>query len=383
MMSSTSSCTARPMIPGRSASIPASCAPDDVVHPPDLLRRLALGDGARHVRPVPRGFVLREDVHDDRFARVERAFPDLVWIGGLRARRADRSIRRAAALEERDLDDRAQPLGGERSAVELENAILADRRAAERIDAELPRLLRRALGRLDGFELVRPLRTPALAEVAQHDELDAHRAQTVGDPDREVRREADAGELALVEEPLDDRRRELRAVDALGGELLRAVAVPVDHARRTRLFLRATLFERARDDDELLDLLERDDRVRREEPRGVVHVREAVAVRAEEQRESLVHAATLPSHAATRGTSLRDGGVQLDGPLRADEQALPVAKADLHAAVAADVVRQPREAPVHAPAAGVEDRVVARDMLHDVGELHAPRGPQAVEPDDE
>src|SRR6266550_3838893 len=72
----------------------------DVVDLPDLGRRLALRNGPRHVRPVPRLFVLRKDVHDDGLAGVERAGPDLVRVGRLRARRADRPVGGIPALEE-------------------------------------------------------------------------------------------------------------------------------------------------------------------------------------------------------------------------------------------------------------------------------------------
>src|SRR5581483_7879219 len=136
-------------------------APGDLVHLQDLVGGRALRDRARHVRVIPRGLVLREDVHDDRLVRVERARPDHVRIGRLRPRRDDRALRDAAELEQAALDDRAQPLRGEHLAV-------------ERVD------------------LVRPLRAPALGEVVRDDELDAQRAQTLGHAEREVRRDRDA-----------------------------------------------------------------------------------------------------------------------------------------------------------------------------------------------
>src|SRR5438046_2559664 len=52
----------------------------DLVHLPNLGRRFAFRYGARHVRPVPGRLVLREDVHDDRLVRVERAGPALVRV---------------------------------------------------------------------------------------------------------------------------------------------------------------------------------------------------------------------------------------------------------------------------------------------------------------
>src|SRR6266550_3329084 len=57
----------------------------DVVDLPDLGRRLALRNGPRHVGPIPRLFVLGEDVHDDRLLRVQGPGADLMRIGGLRA----------------------------------------------------------------------------------------------------------------------------------------------------------------------------------------------------------------------------------------------------------------------------------------------------------
>ena len=71
----------------------------NVVDLPDLRGRLALGYGPRHVGPVPRLFVLRKDVHDDRLLRVQGAGADLMRIGPLRAGRADRAVGRISALE--------------------------------------------------------------------------------------------------------------------------------------------------------------------------------------------------------------------------------------------------------------------------------------------
>ena len=65
---------------------------NEVIDLSDFGGRFAFRDGARHVRPITRLLVLREDVHDDRLARMERAGPDLVRIGGLRTRRADRAF---------------------------------------------------------------------------------------------------------------------------------------------------------------------------------------------------------------------------------------------------------------------------------------------------
>src|SRR2546430_17674881 len=55
-------------------------AQHDVVDLPDLRRRLTLRNGARHVGPESRLFVLGDDVHDDRLARRQRAGPDLVRV---------------------------------------------------------------------------------------------------------------------------------------------------------------------------------------------------------------------------------------------------------------------------------------------------------------
>src|SRR5581483_30969 len=258
-------------------------APGDLVHLQDLVGGRALRDRARHVRVIPRGLVLREDVHDDRLVRVERARPDHVRIGRLRPRRDDRALRDAAELEQAALDDRAQPLRGEHLAVELERPVLPHARAADRVDAQGPRVLGRALRLLERVDLVRPLRAPALGEVVRDDELDAQRAQTLGHAEREVRRDRDALRAAGLEEARDDVGVELLAPDALSGELLRAERVDVEDARRARLLANAPLLQRARDDDDLAPVLERDDRIGREEAREVIDVGELVPVGVEEE----------------------------------------------------------------------------------------------------
>src|SRR5262249_25421155 len=106
------------------------------------------------------------DVHHDRFARVQRSVPGLMWIRSLWPWRTDRRLRRvAAAREQRGFDDRAQLLRGEDLAVETKHRVGADRRTAQRIHAFLPRFLRRALGRLEARDLVLTLDAPAYGEI--------------------------------------------------------------------------------------------------------------------------------------------------------------------------------------------------------------------------
>src|SRR5207237_1652139 len=99
----------------------------DLVHLPNLGRRFAFRYGARHVRPVPGRLVLREDVHDDRLVRVERACPALV-----RARRRGpggtaRAVGSVAALPERTLAGRAAALRGHDRAIAPDGAPPPDR----------------------------------------------------------------------------------------------------------------------------------------------------------------------------------------------------------------------------------------------------------------
>src|SRR5207249_10754271 len=84
----------------------------DLVHLPDIGRWLALRHGPRHIGPVPRLLVLREDVHDDRLALVQRSRAHHVRVRALRTWGDDRAVRRVAELEEAALDDRSQPFCG-------------------------------------------------------------------------------------------------------------------------------------------------------------------------------------------------------------------------------------------------------------------------------
>src|SRR5205823_10532709 len=64
----------------------------DLVHLSDLSQRLALRDRPRHIRPVPRLFVLWKYVHDDRLPGVKRPRSYLVGVYGLRCGRADCAV---------------------------------------------------------------------------------------------------------------------------------------------------------------------------------------------------------------------------------------------------------------------------------------------------
>ncbi len=198
----------------------------------------------------------------------------------------DRAIGRVSALEERGLDDRTKPLGREHGTVQLEGAIGARFRAADGVDALTPRILGRALRRLDRLDLVRPLAAPALAEIISDDKLDPHLTQAIRLGEWKIRRDRDALHAARIQEALHDRRPELAPGDASTRKLLRAVLVHVHDRRRSGFLACAAFFERARDDDELLDVLERDDRIRREESGHVIDVRELVTVRVKEERHA-------------------------------------------------------------------------------------------------
>ena len=295
-------------------------AQHNVVDPPDLRRRLAFRDGARHIGPVTRPFVLREDVHDDRLARVERAGPDLMRVGRLRARRADRAVRGVTALEQRRLDDRAQPLGREHGSVKLERAVRSRFGAAKGIDAFAPGILGRTLCRLDRLDLVGALGSSAVAKIVRDNKLDAHLAQPVGFGDREVRRDRDPPQTALVEEPLDDRCPELGARDAAGGQVLRAVLVHVDDARRARFLARASFLERACDEHELLDVLEGDDRIGREEFGRVIDVGKAISVGVEEERKAACDRGVVGAAGTRHFRLLSAGATGRSGPRPAEDR---------------------------------------------------------------
>src|SRR5207253_10463950 len=82
-----------------------------------------------------------------------------------------------------------------------------------------PGILGRTLCRLDRVDLVGALGSSAVAKIVRDNKLDAHLAQPVGFGDREVRRDRDPPQTALVEEPLDDRCPELGARDAAAGQV--------------------------------------------------------------------------------------------------------------------------------------------------------------------
>src|SRR5438309_742527 len=71
----------------------------------------------------------------------------------------------------------------------------------------MPGLLGRALGRLEGRDLIIALRATALLEAIHDAQLDAARAQPVGERKGEELRHADALRLVRGEEAPDDRRR--------------------------------------------------------------------------------------------------------------------------------------------------------------------------------
>ena len=282
-------------------------ATHDLVHLLDIGRWLALRHGARHIGPVPRLLVLREDVHDDRLALVQRSRAHHVRVRALRTWGDDRAVRRVAELEEAALDDRSQPFCGERRAVELKHAFLANGRAAQCIDASRPGVFAGALRRLERLDLVGPLRAPAVAEVEPNSRLDAERSQSLGHADREVRRDGDALRPARCEEARDDVRIHLLARHALGHEVLPAELVDVEHRRRARLLAHTALLERDRDDHNLVAILERDDRIGREEARQVVDIRELVPVGVEEERRAVGPTHPGQSTAATAMAAGRRG----------------------------------------------------------------------------
>ena len=161
-----------------------------------------------------------------------------------------------------------------------------------RLDALAPGLLGRPLRRLDRLDLVGTLDPATLAKVLRDQQLDARLTEDVGFRDREIRRDRDAAKTSVFEEALHDLREELRAAQAFCGEVLRAEVVHVHDLRGARFLADAPFLERARDDDELFDVLERDDRIGGKELRRVVHVRESVPVRIEEERLA-IHAPTI------------------------------------------------------------------------------------------
>ena len=134
-------------------------------------------------------------------------------------------------------------------------------------------------------DLVGALRATAIAQRAVDDDLDARCSQTLGHAKREVSTDRDPSRPTRREEPLDDLGIELFARFRRLRDLLGAERVEAEDLARPRLLARAALLEWARDDDDVAVLLERDDRIGREETRHVIDVRELVPVGVKEERQ--------------------------------------------------------------------------------------------------
>jgi len=175
-------------------------------------------------------------------------------------------------------------------AVQHERPVGTRGRPRDRVDTELPGVLGRALSYLERDQLIVPFGPAARFEVFQpgHGDLDTLRAQQVSEREREELGHPHLAGAVRSEESLDERCRRIGDRAHRRAELARAIGVDVLDRRRPRLLSGPTLLERVREQDELALSLENDERIRREEPGGVIDVREPVRVSEEEKR---LHAA--------------------------------------------------------------------------------------------
>src|SRR6185295_12970370 len=105
-------------------------------------------------------------------------------------------------------------------------------------------------------DLVGPLRSSALAELAVDDDLDARTAQALRHAEREVRAYRDASRAARFKKAPDDLGIELLARGRRLLDLAGAEVVDVEDITRARLLARSAFLERVRDDRDLAVLLE-------------------------------------------------------------------------------------------------------------------------------
>ena len=150
----------------------------------ELVRDGADDERPRHVGVEPRLHVAGPQIDGDGLADADHARAHVVADAGLLAMGDDEILRRGAVREERLGDRLLESLGGERLAVEVEDAV--DRLGgAEEVCSGARARLGRDLGAADALELAGRLRAAPRGEHRTVDvEDDALGAQPVGQLER-------------------------------------------------------------------------------------------------------------------------------------------------------------------------------------------------------
>src|SRR5882762_4087295 len=189
-----------------------------------VLRHVADDVRARHVAEHERLVVARPDVDHDRHTGPDRPRPHVVADRSLRARSDDEVVRSGAVGGERAGHRRLHALDREHFPVDLERTPAVRLRAPQEVTRRVHPRLGRALRAPDALELRIGLDAAAvIEEVRVHGQLDAVRAEAVGEPERERLRDDRARDAETLHGPEDDLLPHLGIRETGAHELVRPV----------------------------------------------------------------------------------------------------------------------------------------------------------------